>query len=129
MRFVVALCTAFLLSFVVVVPAQAELVIGILYGNETWSPGEQHGGVYDCPVQSIMWIENSFSKSGNYLGKSIFINGNGNWIAAAEDASNFTVLYRPDLESTYKKGSAKNTSSVTYSGNVASWYDNNHSCV
>jgi hypothetical protein len=128
MRFVVPLCAAVLL-LLVAVPAYSALAPGGTYGDEAYSPGEQHGGSYDCPGINRSWIVNNFVKSASLLGKSIFIDGNGNWIGAFEDSTTLTVLARSDLEYSYKKGSVKNTSGSTYSGYGRSWYEDTHWCV
>jgi len=129
MRIVVAMCTAFLLLFVVA-PAYSALTPSNPYFVETYSPGEQHGGNYDCPYINRLWVGNGFAKSAARLGKSIFIdNSGGNWIGAYEDATTYTFLYRPDLEGSTKKGSVKNTSAYTYNGGGEQWYEDTHWCV
>lgn len=110
-------------------PAIATLVQGDLYGADTYSPGEQHGGIYDCPINTDRtWAENRFYKSGAILGKAIFINPSGGWIAAKEDASAITVLSGGGALGT-KKGSVKNTSATTYNGYGAVFYNDQVWCV
>jgi hypothetical protein len=99
------------------------------YGTGTYSPGEQHGGWYDCPYTGRIWIANRFVKTANRNGKSIFIDNSGGWIGVAEDNDTLTLLYRPDLASWVKKGSVKNTSAYTYSGHGAQGYESSHFCA
>jgi hypothetical protein len=123
----VALCAAFLILFV---PGAGYSALGYSdYGTGTYSPGEQQGGSYDCPYSSRHWILNGFAKTASRNGKSIFIDNSGHWIGVAEDASTYTLLYRPDLEGWTKKGSVKNTSAYTYSGHATQGYDNTRWCV
>ena len=126
-RAVVALCAAFFLLFVS--GAAYSALAYSDYGTGTYSPGEQQGGSYDCPYSSRHWILNGFAKTASRNGKSIFIDNSGHWIGVAEDASTYTLLYRPDLEGWTKKGSVKNTSAYTYSGHATQGYENTRWCV
>jgi len=127
-RVVTILCVA-VLGLVVTAGAYSTVVAGPSYGQGTYGPGAQAGGPYDCPSQGVSWVANSFIKGAARLGKSIFIDGNGNWIAAKEDSNSITYLNRPDLEGSHKKGSVKNTSSYTYSATGVSYYDDAHACI
>jgi len=124
---IVALCAAFSVLFVS--GAAYSALAYYDYGTGTYSPGEQQGGSYDCPYFSRHWILNGFAKTASRNGKSIFIDNNGRWIGATEDASTYTLLYRPDLEGWTKKGSVKNTSAYTYSGHATQGYENTRWCV
>jgi len=109
--------------------ALAGLVQGDVYGADSYSPGEQHGGIYDCPISfDRTWAENRFYKGAAITGKAIFINQGGGWIAAQEDASIVTVLSGGGSLGT-KKGSVKNTSGSTYNGYGAVFYNDQVWCV
>lgn len=113
------------LFLVLVSSVYATLIPVEDYGAQTYSPGTQTGSHYDnCGYWAYQFVENRFYKSGNYKGKSIFINTSGGWIAAAEDTSATTVLSRYDLAGTRKKGSVKNTSTSTYYAGATAWRDN-----
>lgn len=122
---VVSTCAALLLVFAV--PANTALTLSHTYGYATYGPGGQTGGLYDCPQGSRTWLRNTFFKDAARVGKSIFIDGNGNWVAAAEDATTATVLHQGGLG--YKKGSVRNTSSYTYVGEGATYYESNVFCL
>lgn len=128
MHFLVATCAAFLL-LLVATSAYSTPTACCTYGVGTYLAGGQSGGQYDCPSLDKSWIRNGFAKSAARLGKSIFIDTSGGWIATAEDSTTYTLLNRADLESTSKKGSIKNTSSFTYDGAGEEWYESTHSCV
>ena len=126
-RLVVAVCAAFL---ALLASGAAYSALGFSdYGAGTYSPGEQRGGSYDCPYFPRSWILNGFAKTASRNGKSIFIDNSGHWIGVAEDASTYTLLYRPDLAGWTKKGSVKNTSAYTYSGHGTQGYDDTRTCV
>lgn len=128
MRFIVIVFTTLLVLLAANI-AQAALRDAPGYGATTYSPGEQHGGSYDCPTGNRSWIVNGFYKSQSSRGKAIFIDGNGNWIGAAEDDTDETILARQDLEGVHKKGSVKNTSCCfTYSGFGVPWYEDLNYC-
>lgn len=99
------------------------------FGPATMTSGFQVAGLYDCPQRSQMWISASLLKSIARLGKVVFINGNGSWIAAKEDSTTFTNLYRADLESTMKKPLVKNTWTGAYQGTGTAYDRTETGCV
>ncbi len=124
------LLSAFLaLTLLAVAPsAFATLEQGDLYGAATYTPGTQHGGIYDCPINGDRaWAENRFYKSGAITGKAIFINPSGGWIATNESANTITVV--SGAGSGTKKGSVRNTSTSTYNGYGAVFYNDQVWCV
>jgi|SoiMethySBSTD1v2_1073268.scaffolds.fasta_scaffold43374_7 hypothetical protein len=128
-RFVIGACAAFALMLVAT-PAYSDPTWCCAYGVTTYSPDEQHGGTYDCPLLDKLWIGNGFAKNAAREGKAIFIDNNGgNWIATDQDSTTYTLLWRPDLESTTKKGSVRNISSFTYDGWGEEWYETTHGCA
>jgi hypothetical protein len=127
--YLLATSCAALLALLVAASAYSTPTACCTYGVATYLPGGQLGGQYDCPQLDKSWIRNGFAKSATRLGKSIFIDTGGGWIATAEDSTTYTLLNRADLETTTKKGSVKNTSSFTYDGGGEEWYESTHACV
>jgi hypothetical protein len=120
---------AFLISIfalLLATPASATQLTVEEYGSQYYSPGDIQPSHYDnCQYFAKRFIRNDFAKSNSYLGKALFINLGGGWIAAAEDTSATTVIERYDLISTVKKGAVKNTGTVfTYYGIGAVKWDN-----
>lgn len=124
--FVLITCAVFALAFA---STAGSYGYSDAYGVGTYSPGEQHGGTFDCPYFDRWWILNGFAKTASRNGKSIFIDNTGGWIGVTEDATTYTLLYRPDLEFYTKKGSVKNTSAYTYSGHGAEGYETSLTCL
>jgi hypothetical protein len=117
--------------FFIAAPADATLLVVEDYGARTYTPGIIEPSHYDnCAYWNKRFVTNHFYKSGNYLGKALFINLSGGWIGAAEDTSATTVLERYDLISTVKKGAVKNTSaSATYYASGAVKWDNSTGAI
>jgi hypothetical protein len=102
---------------------QGQLELAFTFGNTTYAPGTSTANwQYDsCIHRSSKYHSLHFNKDAPFLGKVVWINGSGNWIAAFEDAASITWMSGGYSIASAKKNYVKNTSGYYYTGYAAAW--------